>query len=104
MSDFVATLFHGCLAGSFLFASVVDVRTLMTLVNIRGQEENVRSFLQIWWPAGRDLMAPLGLLTSAGILITFAFIGSKNFFYKKKMITSSLAYFLNLIFAIIQNL
>lgn len=66
MSELVASLFNGLTAGALLFVSVVDVRTMLSLVNT-GKELVLKSFLPVWWPAGRDLMAPLGLLTTGGL-------------------------------------
>lgn len=66
----LAVFFNGLQAGALLFASRVSAKTLMTLVaEPNPNEELIRAFFPIWWPNGRDLMAPL---CYAGTLFHFA--------------------------------
>lgn len=60
----VALFLGGLHAGSLVFVSVVDARTLCALASA-GEAAVLRSFFRIWWPAGRDWMAPLGVGAAA---------------------------------------
>lgn len=60
----VALFLGGLHAGSLVFVSIVDARTLCALASA-GEAAVLRSFFRIWWPAGRDWMAPLGVGAAA---------------------------------------
>jgi hypothetical protein len=55
----VATALAGTLTGSLAFVSFVDVRSFMKHVSDPEGTEIARLHFQVWWPYGRDWMAPL---------------------------------------------
>lgn len=62
---FVVALFLGGLhAGSLAFVSAVSARALGRLATA-GEAAALRAFFRVWWPAGRDWMAPLGVAAAA---------------------------------------
>eukprot|EP00443_Scrippsiella_acuminata_P127589 CAMPEP_0115635722 /NCGR_PEP_ID=MMETSP0272-20121206/33278_1 /TAXON_ID=71861 /ORGANISM="Scrippsiella trochoidea, Strain CCMP3099" /LENGTH=171 /DNA_ID=CAMNT_0003072661 /DNA_START=47 /DNA_END=563 /DNA_ORIENTATION=- len=63
-SELAAAGLAGVVAGALTFVSAVDARTLTALAT-EGDEVTLRKFFPVWWPAGRDLMAPLLLATGA---------------------------------------
>ncbi|KAL6059842.1 hypothetical protein QOT17_013876 [Balamuthia mandrillaris] len=54
----------GMHAGALLFVSTVSARVLMHAVEQR-DSDLIQRFFPVWWPAGRDLMAPLGAAAAA---------------------------------------
>lgn len=48
----------GLVSGALLFVSFVETRVILNAVS-RGDDAFLRAFFPIWWPYGRDLMAPL---------------------------------------------
>lgn len=60
----VSLFFGGLHAGSLAFVSAVEARTLGRLVSA-GETAVLRAFFRIWWPIGRDWMAPLGVAAAA---------------------------------------
>mmetsp|Transcript_30066 Transcript_30066/g.64938 ORF Transcript_30066/g.64938 Transcript_30066/m.64938 type:complete len:144 (-) Transcript_30066:532-963(-) len=74
-AELAAAGFSGLLAGSFSFASFVDSRTLWIIAK-KGDGEALRKFFPVWWPAGRDWMLPLVLVTSS--LHGFAYYSTKK--------------------------
>eukprot|EP01104_Vermistella_antarctica_P015567 TRINITY_DN5140_c0_g1_i1.p1 TRINITY_DN5140_c0_g1~~TRINITY_DN5140_c0_g1_i1.p1 ORF type:complete len:161 (-),score=17.13 TRINITY_DN5140_c0_g1_i1:50-532(-) len=64
----LANLF-GCVElGALLFVSCVSVPTLLSAVD-RNDTTYLRKHFPVWWPNGRNLMAPLGLGTIVSHLI-----------------------------------
>ncbi|KAG5188079.1 hypothetical protein JKP88DRAFT_193537, partial [Tribonema minus] len=59
-----ALTLHGLHAGAMLFVSTVTARTLMKACSNK-DEDLIKRFFPIWWPAGRDLMLPLGVACCA---------------------------------------
>lgn len=61
---FLASSINGASFGSLLFVGAVDVRTLLVLTSTRLPENEVllRKFFSLWWPYGRDLMLPVGVM------------------------------------------
>jgi hypothetical protein len=55
----VATALSGTVTGSLAFVSFVDVRSFMKHVSSPEGTEIARRHFRVWWPCGRDWMAPL---------------------------------------------
>jgi hypothetical protein len=55
----VATALAGTVTGSLAFVSFVDVRSFVKHVSNPEGTEIARRHFQVWWPYGRDWMAPL---------------------------------------------
>jgi hypothetical protein len=55
-----ALLLSGLEAGALLFVSAVSTRYVAA-----ARDEDLNGFFSLWWPFGRDLMAPLGLAAAA---------------------------------------
>jgi tetrahydromethanopterin S-methyltransferase subunit E len=51
----------GLEAGALLFVSAVSALTLRHFANTK-KDQVLREFFPVWWPLGRNLMAPLGIL------------------------------------------
>lgn len=75
-SEIAAVACSGLLAGSYLFASAVDARALYALAG-KNKSEVLQAFFPVWWPAGRDLMAPLGVTTAAAHVAAYAATSDK---------------------------
>lgn len=60
----VSLFFGGLHAGSLAFVSAVTARALGQLATA-GEAAALRVFFRVWWPAGRDWMAPLGATSAA---------------------------------------
>eukprot|EP01095_Lingulamoeba_sp_RSL-Kostka_P016981 TRINITY_DN8594_c0_g1_i1.p1 TRINITY_DN8594_c0_g1~~TRINITY_DN8594_c0_g1_i1.p1 ORF type:complete len:151 (+),score=40.60 TRINITY_DN8594_c0_g1_i1:91-543(+) len=56
--------------GSLLFVSAVSARTLNGFVE-KKDDDLIKKFFPIWWPAGRDLMLPLGLVSVVCYGVTY---------------------------------
>ncbi|KAJ3344685.1 hypothetical protein HDU83_004943 [Entophlyctis luteolus] len=56
-----ATFANGTAFGALSFVSFVDTRMLFAL-SAKNDASAVKSVFPIWWPLGRDFMAPLGIL------------------------------------------
>merc|ERR1712137_164744 len=65
MGEDLVVFVSGLEAGSLLFVSLVSGRTLSQFVE-RKNDRLLREFFPLWWPNGRDLVAPLGLI---GVLL-----------------------------------
>ena len=69
---------NGLHAGALLFVSLVSARALMTTAN-KKNEQLIRMFFPIWWPYGRDLMLPLGVVSS--LMHFMSFYTTRNWIY-----------------------
>lgn len=65
-----AVLLHGLHAGGLLFTSAVGARALSECA-AAGDARTIRGLFPRWWPAGRDLMAPLGLVAGLAHVACF---------------------------------
>jgi hypothetical protein len=55
-----ATALAGLATGALAFVSFVDVRSFLQHVDKKKHNTDVvRAHFQVWWPCGRDFMAPL---------------------------------------------
>lgn len=63
MSEVAAVGLAGVATGALTFVSFVDTRTYLKLASTE-EEETIKKMFPIWWPNGRDLMAPLVVLGS----------------------------------------
>ncbi|GAB0494229.1 hypothetical protein MMPV_005520 [Pyropia vietnamensis] len=61
---FLALCLGGIHAGSFAFVSAVSTRALGILASSK-EAATLRAFFRVWWPAGRDWMAPLSISAAA---------------------------------------
>ncbi|KAJ1568885.1 hypothetical protein HK096_004971 [Nowakowskiella sp. JEL0078] len=67
---------NGTAFGSLLFVGAVDVRLFLSLIKTPNGAETIKTVFPLWWPYGRDLMAPCGFL---GIIVnSLAYYQSSN--------------------------
>jgi hypothetical protein len=58
-------MLNGTSFGALLFVGAVDARTFLALADKKDAAVSAtifRHFLPIWWPNGRDMMLPLGVI------------------------------------------
>lgn len=70
-----ALLLNGVCAGSFAFGTAVDTRMLRALAN-KGDSQTIKSVFSLWWPYGRDWMAPLVGVTTVADGLAFYLTGA----------------------------
>ena len=56
----IAIALIGLEAGALLFVSAVSVRTIQQAIS-KKNVAFIKQLFPVWWPYGRDLMAPLGI-------------------------------------------
>ena len=69
------TFINGTAFGALTFVGAVDVRLFLTLIKSNSGSNSIKTIFPLWWPFGRDLMAPLGV---AGILANLALYHQTN--------------------------
>ena len=82
----IATGLAGLVSGSLAFGSFVDTRTLMALVHgetdaakrKRNTDFIASTYFPVWWPNGRDWMAPLLMASSVAHFLTYYCIPSSK--------------------------
>lgn len=58
---FLASYINGASFGSLIFVGAVDARTFCSLASAN-HEEVLKKLFPVWWPYGRDLMLPIGVI------------------------------------------
>ena len=66
---FLASTINGISFGGLVFVGAVDVRAFLAVLSSVKGESIIKELFPIWWPCGRDLMAPVGIL---GALLNFS--------------------------------
>mmetsp|Transcript_12326 Transcript_12326/g.34841 ORF Transcript_12326/g.34841 Transcript_12326/m.34841 type:complete len:167 (+) Transcript_12326:267-767(+) len=93
----IAAFLNGAHAGALGFVSCVETRTLGALADgiERGHEvlpaEMVPRFFAVWWPHGRDMMAPLGLAATAAHVAAFREAGQAG--HRQWLLCAGLVFF-----------
>ncbi|KAJ3267814.1 hypothetical protein HDV01_003954 [Terramyces sp. JEL0728] len=63
----LATAINGTSFGALLFVGLVDIRTFLAIAKQDNPDHFIKTLFPVWWPNGRDMMAPLaiaGLITN----------------------------------------
>eukprot|EP00761_Pharyngomonas_kirbyi_P001030 gb/GECH01001031.1/.p1 GENE.gb/GECH01001031.1/~~gb/GECH01001031.1/.p1 ORF type:complete len:163 (+),score=30.92 gb/GECH01001031.1/:1-489(+) len=93
---FSSLFFNGLHAGSLLFVSTVDVRLFQSLLQNQNEHENkddvIRAIFPVWWPAGRDLMAPLGIISTVSHAMTYFVTREPIWLYNGGLVFSVIAW------------
>jgi hypothetical protein len=88
-------LLNGLHTGALLFVSAVDARLLQALCD-RKQDEVIKAIFAIWWPAGRDLMAPLGVASTIAHALAYRDTGEMKWGIAGALVFSTIAWTLTI--------